>query len=157
VTAAGESRFGSWWYQDRSSENAHEISAIGDFDADGRAEFLLTSHGAMGVIGLNGSDLSAVATVASGRRLGGWAYDAGEDTVHLAGDFDADGRDEFLITNPWGIGVIGLDGTNFRSRDLVANDSFARSWRIEQSDQYPQLTFPKGRSTSTLVLQGTTN
>jgi hypothetical protein len=57
-----------------------------------------------------------------GSYIGGWAFGQGDLLPPLAGDFDADGQDDFPITSGWGLGVLTTSGLDFGAIGLAAYD-----------------------------------
>jgi hypothetical protein len=63
-----------------------------------------------------------ISTIASGHDI--WA----------AADLDGDGRDELLITSPWGIGVLAWSGTELGSAMLEPNGTRFGGWLLNTDD-----------------------
>ena len=58
----------------------NHICGVADFDADGRAELLVTSRSGLGVLALAGG-LTALTTAPNGAQLGAWRLDTTRDRV----------------------------------------------------------------------------
>jgi hypothetical protein len=71
----------------------------------------------------------------NGTRFGGWLLNTADNSFGPAGDFDGDGRAEIVIRSPWGLGIIGLQGTGFRCQTLHAFGSRLGDWILEPNDR----------------------
>jgi hypothetical protein len=88
-----------------------EILGFGDFDGDGREEYLIRSGWGLGIIGRDAAGRQALeGAVTTGAAIGSWTL-ATTDEVRAVGDFDGDGRDEWVMTSANRIGVFGIGGT----------------------------------------------
>ena len=56
----------------------------------------------------------------NGTRFGGWLLNTADNRFSPVGDFDGDGRDEILVTSPWGIGMFEAVGEHAHRADDVA-------------------------------------
>lgn len=88
------------------------------------------------VLGISGSALTRRAFVAHGTRVDGWVVDTNNNNrLQPAGDLNGDGRAEFVIRSPWGIGIMGLDTANqFRVYNLFPNNSMLNDWGLQATD-----------------------
>jgi len=118
ILPTGQRARGGWRYEDE-----HRVLATGDFTGSGQAEIIVASDWGIGALRTDedgGWITSAIQQ--NGTRIGGWAVNGSTDTAPLVGDFDGDGRDEFLIRSDWGVGVVdvGRDGMGSMTSSLAA-------------------------------------
>lgn len=133
TVAANGSRFGDWLLN--TADNAVALRA--DMDGDGSGELLMASPWGIGVVKLRGAAPSSLAMVANGQRAGGWIVDTGNNRFLHAGDFDGNGRDEVLVTSPWGLGLLGLGaaaGGGLGTTFLAPNGSRFGDWLLNTGD-----------------------
>jgi subtilisin family serine protease len=130
MMAANGSRFGGWLLN--TADNW--LGPVGDFDGDGRAELMIGSPWGLGLLELAGSSLGALAMAANGTRFGGWLLNTFDNRVLAAADYDGDGRDELLITSPWGIGVLEWTSRGISSRMLKPNGTRFGGWLLNTAD-----------------------
>lgn len=122
--------FGGWNY-----DSTNRIAGIGDFNGDRKAEILITSDWGIGVLALQDDTLQSLAVQPSGSRFGGWLYDSSNNRVAGVGDFNGDGRDEFVVISPWVIGLLAFVGESFGCLDLRPYGSILGNWALEKTDQ----------------------
>ena len=134
ASLANGSRFGSGWkfqYKD-------EILGIGDFNKDGRSDFIIKSGTHLGIVGLNAEKrFTTIITLANESRFGtGWRFQAKDEVLGI-GDFNKDGRSDFIIKSKTHRGIVGLDdGGNFTSITILNNDvSLGNEWYLDNSDK----------------------
>lgn len=111
----------------------HLVSGLNDMTCecrhDPRAEGLA-------VVSAAGPKMTTGEVVASGERMGGWAFNRQHDMVLAKGDFDADGREEFFIQSSWGVGLIGRDAIGrLVSETTLAFGGQAGGWRLGADDR----------------------
>lgn len=87
-----------------------KLIGAGDFDGDGREELLIQSDTHIGLISMTFGRNRILNVTGVGARLGsrGWLL-AASDVLSSIGDYNGDGKDEFVITSGSHIGFIGLD------------------------------------------------
>ena len=112
----------------------NRIVAVGDLDGDRRAEVLVTSPWGIGVPELNGSTFTNPMLAPDGTRFGGWLLNTADNHVAAIGDFDGDGRDEILMTSPWGIGILEFDGSTLTAVAMVPNGTRIGGWLVNTAD-----------------------
>jgi hypothetical protein len=130
VMAANGTRFGGWLLN--TADNRFDL--IGDFDGDGRVEMLVSSPWGLALLRKSGSTFAPVVMAPNGTRFGDWLLNTGDNRFGPVGDFDGDGRDEILVTSPWGIGILKLSGAGFTSIMLAANGTRFGAWLLNTAD-----------------------
>ncbi|MGZ8359530.1 MAG: hypothetical protein ACXWUX_03325, partial [Allosphingosinicella sp.] len=113
---------------------AGDLAVCGDLDGDGRDELMIGSPWGIGMIKLSGSTMTAPAMAPNGTRFGGWLLNSFDNRIWAAADLDGDGRDELLITSPWGIGVLELARGSFTSVMLAPNGTRFGGWLLNTAD-----------------------
>jgi hypothetical protein len=128
---ASGTRLGGWVYDATNNR----ILGTGDLDGDGRHEVIVFSPWGIGALSMHSQQ--AIAMHPNGTRLGGWVIDSGNNAVPLIGDFDGDGRDELLVTSPWGIGVLELSGGSLTSIAMEANGAdLGLGYQVRNTDLF---------------------
>jgi hypothetical protein len=74
---------------------------IGNFDGQGGSDLLVKGTSGLGILGLGGTQLAALEVVANGGSIGSWTV-AATDAFVAVGDFDKDGRRDFVLKNATG-------------------------------------------------------
>ncbi len=128
--APNGTRFGEWLLN--TVDNRFDM--VGDFDGDGRDEILVASPWGIGVLKQSGSRLDAVMLAPNGTRFGEWLLNTADNRFGPVGDFDGDGRDEILVTSPWGIGVLKLSGSTFAVPMMAPNGTRFGGWLLNTAD-----------------------
>jgi choice-of-anchor A domain-containing protein len=129
------------------------VRAVADFDNDGRNEFLLESSGSLGLVDRQGERASlsqhfaVVAGAASGSAFGTWTYNRTTDVIAGTGDYDNDGRQEFLVVNAAGLGILKYDGSRITSVKTASNGTSLGGWILNTNDNnFYTLNRSNGRS-----------
>lgn len=117
----------------------------GDFDGDRKCEVLMKHSGGLTLLEVSRSRLTPVRTVVPFGRLGGGWRHRSVDKLVAAGDFDGDGRDEFLLSNDQYVGAGGLNATG---TDFVTEAANIASYRL------PGSSVPVGVNSRDRVLVG---
>ncbi len=91
------------------------IAGVGDFDGNGTDDLLVVNRtgSSPGIAALSWttmSTLTAILSHPSGTWFGSWNFDSRSNSIRAVGDFDGDGRDDFAITSPWGLGILTRSG-----------------------------------------------
>jgi hypothetical protein len=125
-------RIGGWALD--TANNAAPL--MGDFDGDGRVELLLSSAWGIGVASFAQGVGSTRAMSANGSHAGGWVVDTTNNCFLHAVDVDGDGRAQILVTSPWGIGILELQGDALTSRMLAPNGTRFGGWLLDTGDNW---------------------
>ena len=129
--AQNGSRIGQWLVN--SLDN--RFFPTGDYDGDGRAEILFASPWGIGVLDELGGALRMTMMAANGTRFGGWLLNTSDNRFGPVGDFDGDGRDELVVSSPWGMAVLNINGASVSPRVMDANGTrFAGGWLLNTGD-----------------------
>ena len=119
---------GGWHYG-----NGNKIVGSGDFDGDGKQEFLIKSNWGLGLVGQGSNGrLTLLSSRTTNSWMGYWRLGL-NDKIAGVGDFNGDGKDEFVITSNWGIGIIKKNGSSFTSLVAKPKDTWFGSWRYNAS------------------------
>lgn len=130
MMAPNGTRFGGWLLN--TTDN--QFGPVGDFDGDGRDEFMISSPWGLGMLKLSGSTLTAVMMSPNGTRFGGWLLNTADNWLGPAGDFNKDRRDEFVIASPWGLGMLGLSGGTLSPLSMSPNGTRFGGWLLNTFD-----------------------
>ena len=130
MMAPNGTRFGGWLLN--TADNV--FGPVADFDGDGHPEMLVTSPWGIGVLKLSGGTLTAPMMAPNGTRFGGWLLNTADNTFGPVGDFDGDGRMEILVTSPWGIGILKLNGGTFTAPMMAPNGTRFGGWLLNTGD-----------------------
>ncbi|MEM9191050.1 MAG: FAD-binding protein [Myxococcota bacterium] len=105
------------------------------FAPGGPDEVLISDFRGFHLLRLNVDRLERRAAVDNLVRVDGWVVDTPNNTIMRTGDLTGDGRADFLVRSPWGIGVMSIDpSNNFRCPTLHAHGSLLGAWDLESSD-----------------------
>lgn len=133
---AGAVPFIGWNYDLANAD----VKAVADFDGDGKNEILLESTWGLGLIDRQGEStglnerFTMVAGGPSGSTFGNWTYDRNTDIIAGAGDYDNDGRQEILVVNSSGMGILKYDGTQLTSVMTAGNGTSLGGWILNTKD-----------------------
>lgn len=132
MMAPNGTRFGGWLLN--TGDNS--FGPIGDFDGDGRAEVLVTSPWGIGIMKLSGATINILMMAPNGTRFGGWLLNTADNVFGPVGDFDGDGREEIVVTSPWGIGILKLNGGTFTVPMMAPNGTRFGGWLLNTADNH---------------------
>jgi len=132
MMAPNGTRFGGWLLN--TADN--RFGPVGDFDGDGKTEILVTSPWGVAVFKLSGNTITVPMMAENGTRFGGWLLNTADNRFSPVGDADGDGRDEILITSPWGIGILKLNGNTFAAPMMAQNGTRFGGWLLNTADNH---------------------
>ncbi|HYW50696.1 MAG TPA: FG-GAP-like repeat-containing protein, partial [Gemmatimonadaceae bacterium] len=130
VMAPNGTRFGSWSLNTATDR----FSLVGDMNADGGDEIVISSPTGIGVLSLAGSVLNALVVVNNGTRIGGWLLNTADNHLVALADLDGDRRADLVISSPWGMGVLRLDGMALAVRMMAPNGTRFGGWLLNTLD-----------------------
>ncbi len=130
MMAPNGTRFGGWLLN--TADN--RFGPVGDFDGDGRDEIIVSSPWGIGLLKRAGGTLAAPMMAPNGTRFGGWLLNTGDNWFGPAGDFDHDGRSEFAVTSPWGLGLLKLSGATLTPLMMAPNGTRFGGWLLNSFD-----------------------
>lgn len=117
MMAANGTRFDGWLL----NITDNQLGPVGDFDGDGRDEIIIFSPWGLGMLKLSGSSFEVVMMAPNGTRFGDWLLNTADNWLGPVGDFDGDGRDEIMISSPWGLGMLKLSGNSLVAVTMAPN------------------------------------
>jgi hypothetical protein len=123
-------RFGGWLLG--TADN--QFGPAADYDGDGKAELLVTSPWGIGILKLNGATMSAPMMQPNGTRFGGWLLNTADNQLGIAGRYDAGRQAEILVTSPWGIGILKMNGSTMTAPMMQPNGTRFGGWLLNTGD-----------------------
>jgi len=132
--AQNGTRLGDWLLN--TADNT--FGPVGDFDGDGSDELVVTSPWGMAILKVVGGRLVPIAMHKNGTRLGDWVLDTNTNRIVGSGSFTG-GTDELMVSSPWGIGVLGLDAGQVRSRRMAPNGTSINGWNLQTTNNRLQV------------------
>lgn len=132
MMAPNGTRFGGWLLN--TADN--RFGPVGDFDGDGKTEILITSPWGIGIFKLSGSTITVPMMAENGTRFGGWLLNTADNRFSPVGDVDGDGKDEILVSSPWGIGILKLSGSTFTVMMMARNGTRFGGWLLNTADNH---------------------
>ena len=150
MMAANGTRFGDWLLN--TTDNL--LGPVGDFDGDGRDEIIISSPWGLGMLKLSGDSFDVVTMAPNGTRFGGWLLNTFDNRLWAAADLNGNGRDELLITSPWGIGVLSLSSRGLNSLMLAPNGTRFGGWLLNTADnQFRNFQDMTGAGRSSILVE----
>jgi hypothetical protein len=73
----------------------------------------------------------------NGTRFGDWLLNTADNRFSPVGDTDGGGRDELLVTSPWGIGLLELSGGTLTAPLMAPNGTRFGGWLLNTADNFP--------------------
>ena len=132
MMAPNGTRFDGWLLN--TADN--RFGPVGDFDGDGKIEILVTSPWGVSIFKLSGNTISVPMIAENGTRFGGWLLNTADNRFSPIGDVDGDGRDEILVTSPWGIGILKLSGSELSALMIAPNGTRFDGWLLNTVDNH---------------------
>jgi hypothetical protein len=130
MMAPNGTRFGGWLLN--TADN--RFGPTGDFDGDGKPEILVTSPWGIGILKLSGGAFTVLMMAPNGTRFGGWLLNTADNRFGPVGDLDGDGREEILVSSPWGIGVMKLSAGTLAVPIMAPNGTRFGGWLLNTVD-----------------------
>ena len=130
LIAKNGNRFDGWLLNTEDNN----FVAIANYDGERQAEILVTSPWGFGILKLSGNTFASHIMVQNGTRIGGWLLNTLDNYLGPIADFDGDGREEILITSPWGIGVLKLTRNNLSAPMMAQNGTRFDDWLLNTAD-----------------------
>jgi hypothetical protein len=110
------------------------IVADGNFEGDVRSLIALADDTGIHILKLDHDNLRQTANLRNGERAGEWLLNTADNNFGPVGDFDGDGRAEFIVRSPWGLAILGLEGDIFRCLAIHRYGTLIGDWTIEHTD-----------------------
>ncbi len=123
-------RFGGWLLD--TYNNVFGPSA--DYDGDGSVEILITSAWGIGVLKLAGNTLASPVMAANGTRFGGWLLNTADNHFGPSSSYEGGPVYEVLVTSPWGIGILRMNGGTFDAPMMQPNGTRFGGWLLNTAD-----------------------
>ena len=146
-------------YQNGTVLNGYTVNNNDNFAAAGRflggraSQILVKNSAGIHLLGLSGGNLSRLGFIANGSRIGGWLHNPTNDQIRCTGFFSGTDRHEFVISSPWGIGILGFDANaNPLCQALNSYGSVLGDWYLESSDGIVGATKLLGAAKSELLV-----
>lgn len=130
--AANGSRLGQWLL----NSHDNQVAGRGDFDGDGVTELFVTSPWGIGILKQSGTSFTSIAMAQNGTRHGGWIVNTNDNLFLQVADFDRDGKDEILVSSPWGIGIFKYVPGGFTTLMLAPNGTRFGGWLLNTNDNF---------------------
>jgi len=149
VMAENGTRFGDWLLNTLDNR----IGPVADLNGDGKAELLISSPWGIGVLKLAGNTFNVPMMAPNGTRFGGWLLNTSDNQFDKLMDFNGDGRDDILVTSPWGMGLFRFSGNTFNVVMMAPNGTRFGGWLLNTHDN----RFELGEQTLRLHVKILTN
>jgi len=130
MTKPNGTRFGKW----NLNTNKDWIKYIGDFNGDGHDDILIGSSWGISLLTLEGSSLKDIISKPNGSRLGAWNLQLSPNLIKNIGDFNGDGRDDIIVANDWGIGILTLESNNLTTLMIKPNGTRFGAWNFQSNN-----------------------
>jgi acyl-CoA hydrolase len=78
--------------------------------------------------------MSAPMMQPNGTRFGGWLLNTADNQLGIAGRYDAGRQAEILVTSPWGIGILKMNGSTMTAPMMQPNGTRFGGWLLNTGD-----------------------
>ncbi|MFY9930621.1 MAG: hypothetical protein WAK82_21730, partial [Streptosporangiaceae bacterium] len=124
-------RFGGWLLN--TADNSCGPAA--DYDGDGTAELLVHSPWGLGILKVAGTTMTAPMMQPNGTRFGGWLLNTADNRFIASGRLAGKaGAADVLVTSPWGLGILQLDGPTMTAPMMQPNGTRFGGWLLNTAD-----------------------
>jgi hypothetical protein len=130
LMVADGTRFGGW--VSNTADNRYH--GFGNLTGLGGDDLIITSPWGIGLFTLSGNELDAWFTAPNGTSFGGWRWNSADNRLYAAGDIDGDGRQEIVVTSPWGMAILEPRGPRLEPIVIAANNTRFGEWRWNSAD-----------------------
>ncbi|WP_158501543.1 VCBS repeat-containing protein [Vitiosangium sp. GDMCC 1.1324] len=116
--------------------NDNQTGWVGDFNGDNRDDFVIRSPWGLGLVAHDGSGMSMLAGYSYGTWLGSWQLGSA-DRIEAVVDLNGDGRDELVLRNANGLGVLYLNTSGSVTTMHVVNygTRLTGGWLLGSGDE----------------------
>ncbi len=111
------------------------IAAVGKLAGGNQRCILITDSDGLHVLQFHRGSLRQIANLQNGQRVDGWLLNTGDNIFGPVSDLDGDGHDELVVTSPWGLGILKVQGDTFRCQTLHAYGTRLGDWILERDDR----------------------
>jgi hypothetical protein len=109
------------------NKKAYNWSVLGDWT------LRLHYDNGFGLMTARGPLMENTHTHADRAWVEGWNFESAKNEVQAAGDFNADGVDEFLVTSSWGLGILGLEEGRWVADVVQPDGAWFGGWHFGAS------------------------
>ena len=127
VVTPNGTHFGGWLLN--TADN--EFGPVADYDAEGYPQVLATSPWGLGILKLEGGSLTPLMMQPNGTRLGNWLLNTADNRFGPVADYDGDGHAEILVSSPWGLGILKLEGGSLTPLMMQPNGTRLGDWVLD--------------------------
>ncbi len=110
------------------------IHKTGDFNGDGKDEFIVTSNWGIGILQWTGNSLRSIMMAPNDTWFGAWRWDTRKNAIKARGDFNGDGKADILVISDWGIGILTFRGGKLVSLVAKPNGTGFGTWNWNSAE-----------------------